>query len=249
MVSDDSIRQLRHGAYRRRIRDEREARWHRSPRRKGKCHALHQHAVARVSFRLSKPRSVRPSIHGPGQQNRAGPGPRKYGALQRAVCQATALGHQPGHLSVGKRSSREGLRSTLSPGLRSARRQTLGILHFSDLRAALSDGGGVVGRALDSTERPQQPAHDLGNHGADAGGVLSGDLERIAVGAVSTFYDAFFLASFLFILLSIAEALAIHTMHGSANRARALRLRSATRGLLPLSFVLAILVTAFIFLR
>src|SRR5208282_5795385 len=64
-----------------------------------------------------------------------------------------------------------------------------------------------------------------------------------------TFYDAFFLASFLFILLSIAEALAIHTMHGSANRARALRLRSATRGLLPLSFVLAILVTAFIFLR
>ncbi|MGO9453991.1 MAG: hypothetical protein ACLQDV_23505 [Candidatus Binataceae bacterium] len=64
-----------------------------------------------------------------------------------------------------------------------------------------------------------------------------------------TFYDAFFLASFLFILLSIAEALAIHTMHGSANRARAMQLRSTTRRLLPTSFVVAILVMAFIFLR
>ncbi|MGO9603562.1 MAG: hypothetical protein ACLQAT_09235 [Candidatus Binataceae bacterium] len=64
-----------------------------------------------------------------------------------------------------------------------------------------------------------------------------------------TFYDAFFLASFLFILLSIAEALAIHSMHGSRSHARAMRLRSTTRLLLPTSFVLAILVTAFIFLR
>jgi hypothetical protein len=62
-----------------------------------------------------------------------------------------------------------------------------------------------------------------------------------------TFYDGFFLASFLFILLTIGEALAVHAMHTNAARAR--RIRRATRLLLPSSFVLAILIMAFIFLR
>ena len=62
-----------------------------------------------------------------------------------------------------------------------------------------------------------------------------------------TFYDGFFLASFLFILLSIGEALAVHTMH--TNASGALRFRSASRRLLPLSFLAAILTISFIFLR
>jgi len=66
--------------------------------------------------------------------------------------------------------------------------------------------------------------------------------------AYLTFYDGFFLLSFLFILLTIGEALAVHTLHGSANGSRALRVRRATRRLLPLSFVLAILLIAFIFI-
>lgn len=61
-----------------------------------------------------------------------------------------------------------------------------------------------------------------------------------------TFYDGFFLASFLFILLSIGEALTAHAMHTSA--AGSLRFRTATRRLLPLSFLVAIMAIVFIFL-
>jgi hypothetical protein len=62
-----------------------------------------------------------------------------------------------------------------------------------------------------------------------------------------TFYDGFFLASFLFILLSIGETLTAHTMHTSASGS--LRFRTATRRLLPLSLLVAIMAIAFIFLR
>lgn len=51
-----------------------------------------------------------------------------------------------------------------------------------------------------------------------------------------TFYDSFFLISFLFILLTITEAIIIHTIHGK-NHTTALKVRRRTRRLFPLLFV------------
>jgi Neurotransmitter-gated ion-channel ligand binding domain/Neurotransmitter-gated ion-channel transmembrane region len=63
-----------------------------------------------------------------------------------------------------------------------------------------------------------------------------------------TFYDSFFLVCFFFILLTIGEAIVVHTIHGK-NRTTAVRLRTSTRRLfLPLFVVFASLM-AFIFLR
>jgi hypothetical protein len=63
-----------------------------------------------------------------------------------------------------------------------------------------------------------------------------------------TFYDGFFLVSFFFIMLTIGEAIIIHTMHGR-DRKKALRVRTFTRLLfLPLFFASAA-VMAFVFLR
>lgn len=63
-----------------------------------------------------------------------------------------------------------------------------------------------------------------------------------------TFYDSFFLVCFLFILLTIGEAIVVHTMYGT-NRSKALKLRALTRRLfLPLFLVCASLMSV-IFLR
>jgi hypothetical protein len=55
--------------------------------------------------------------------------------------------------------------------------------------------------------------------------------------AYVTFYDAFFLLCFLFILLTIGEALLVHGTHRRADQATALRIRRITRPLLPILFV------------
>jgi hypothetical protein len=61
--------------------------------------------------------------------------------------------------------------------------------------------------------------------------------------AYLTFYDAFFLICFLFILLTIGESLVIHTVHRNAGHAAVIRIRRRTRIFLPLSFfVIAVLV-------
>jgi hypothetical protein len=64
-----------------------------------------------------------------------------------------------------------------------------------------------------------------------------------------TFYDGFFLASFLFILLTVGEALLVHTMHDGVRRERALRFRRWSRRLLPASYLLAILAMCLIFIH
>jgi hypothetical protein len=51
--------------------------------------------------------------------------------------------------------------------------------------------------------------------------------------AYVTFYDAFFLLCFLFILLTIGEALIVHGTHRRADHAAAMRIRRVTRPLLP----------------
>ncbi len=62
--------------------------------------------------------------------------------------------------------------------------------------------------------------------------------------AYVTFYDAFFLLCFLFILLTIAEALIVHGTHRRANHASAMRIRRVTRPLLPILFVVSSLILA-----
>ena len=68
--------------------------------------------------------------------------------------------------------------------------------------------------------------------------------------AYVTFYDAFFLLSFLFILLTIGEALIVHGTHRRVDHAAAVRIRSLTRPLLPILFVFCSIVLAirFVFL-
>jgi hypothetical protein len=68
--------------------------------------------------------------------------------------------------------------------------------------------------------------------------------------AYVTFYDAFFLLSFLFILMTIGEALIVHGTHRTADHATAMRIRRVTRPLLPILFVLCSIVLAirFVFL-
>jgi Neurotransmitter-gated ion-channel ligand binding domain/Neurotransmitter-gated ion-channel transmembrane region len=51
-----------------------------------------------------------------------------------------------------------------------------------------------------------------------------------------TFYDAFFLICFLFILLSIGEALIAHTVHRNWGHTAVLKIRRRTRLFLPFSF-------------
>jgi Neurotransmitter-gated ion-channel ligand binding domain len=63
-----------------------------------------------------------------------------------------------------------------------------------------------------------------------------------------TFYDTFFLISFFFILLTIGEAIIVHTLHGT-NRAKALKARYLSRRLLPPLFVLTCIAIAAIFFR
>jgi Neurotransmitter-gated ion-channel ligand binding domain len=63
-----------------------------------------------------------------------------------------------------------------------------------------------------------------------------------------TYYDSFFLVSFLFILLTTAEAILIHTANGR-DRDAALTLRRFTRRLIPSLYLIAVVVMAFIFLR
>jgi Neurotransmitter-gated ion-channel ligand binding domain/Neurotransmitter-gated ion-channel transmembrane region len=62
--------------------------------------------------------------------------------------------------------------------------------------------------------------------------------------AYLTFYDVFFLVCFLFILLTIGEALIVNTTHREAGHAAALRIRRVTRRLLPPSFVAIVLLLA-----
>ena len=58
-----------------------------------------------------------------------------------------------------------------------------------------------------------------------------------------TFYDAFFLICFLFILLTIVEVLIAHTVHRRAGHNAVLKIRRRTRLLLPVSFfAIAVLV-------
>jgi hypothetical protein len=68
--------------------------------------------------------------------------------------------------------------------------------------------------------------------------------------AYVTFYDAFFLLCFLFILLTIAEALIVHGTHRRVNHAAAMRIRNITRPSLPILFVVCSIVLAirFVFL-
>jgi hypothetical protein len=51
-----------------------------------------------------------------------------------------------------------------------------------------------------------------------------------------TFYDAFFLICFLFILLTIVEVLIAHTVHRRSGHPAVLKIRRRTRLLLPFSF-------------
>jgi uncharacterized membrane protein YidH (DUF202 family) len=54
--------------------------------------------------------------------------------------------------------------------------------------------------------------------------------------AYVTFYDAFFMLCFIFILLTIGEALLVHGTHRRADRATAFRIRRITRPLMPILF-------------
>jgi Neurotransmitter-gated ion-channel ligand binding domain len=63
-----------------------------------------------------------------------------------------------------------------------------------------------------------------------------------------TLYDSFFLVCFFFILLTIGEAIVVHTIHGK-NRAAALKLRTLTRRLFLPLFVLFASLMAVVFLR
>jgi len=62
--------------------------------------------------------------------------------------------------------------------------------------------------------------------------------------AYLSFYDAFFLICFLFILLTIGEALIVHTIHHNAGHAAAVKIRRSTRRLMPISFVAIVLLLA-----
>jgi hypothetical protein len=68
--------------------------------------------------------------------------------------------------------------------------------------------------------------------------------------AYVTFYDAFFLLCFIFILISVAEALVVHGTHRQVDHAAAMRIRNVTRPLLPSLFVLSSILLAirFVFL-
>jgi len=66
--------------------------------------------------------------------------------------------------------------------------------------------------------------------------------------AYLTFYDAFFLVCFFFILLTVAEALVVHTSHRKFGHAGAVRIRHMTRRILPLSFVAIALMLIFGFI-
>jgi hypothetical protein len=65
--------------------------------------------------------------------------------------------------------------------------------------------------------------------------------------AYLTFYDGFFLVSFFFVMVTIAEAIVIHTMHG-ANHLKALKVRRITRSLFPAAFFLLSGIIAIVFL-
>lgn len=68
--------------------------------------------------------------------------------------------------------------------------------------------------------------------------------------AYVTFYDAFFLLCFLFILFTVAEALIVHGTHRVVDHVAAMRIRRVTRPLLPGLFVVSSLILAirFVFL-
>jgi hypothetical protein len=67
--------------------------------------------------------------------------------------------------------------------------------------------------------------------------------------AYLTFYDIFFLASFLFILLAIGEPLVVHAIYNANGRDAASKARHITRILLPVLFPVLILFLAYIFLK
>jgi hypothetical protein len=64
-----------------------------------------------------------------------------------------------------------------------------------------------------------------------------------------TFYDVFFLDSFFFILVSIGEALLIHSVFYGRGPATAIALRRVTRIALPIFFILTIPILALVFRR
>ncbi|HEY1850268.1 MAG TPA: hypothetical protein VGG60_04510 [Candidatus Binataceae bacterium] len=66
--------------------------------------------------------------------------------------------------------------------------------------------------------------------------------------AYLTFYDAFFLVCFFFILSTVGEALVVHTSHRKFGHAGAVRIRHMTRRILPLSFFAITLILIFSFI-
>jgi hypothetical protein len=64
-----------------------------------------------------------------------------------------------------------------------------------------------------------------------------------------TFCDMFFLVCFVFVLLSVAEVLAVHAWHNREGAAVARKIRHATRCLLPPAFVAVVAAFAFVFVR
>jgi len=66
--------------------------------------------------------------------------------------------------------------------------------------------------------------------------------------AYLTFYDIFFLASFLFILLAIGEPLVVHAIYNASGRAAAHKARRVTRIFLPVVFAITTFALAYIFL-
>ncbi len=63
-----------------------------------------------------------------------------------------------------------------------------------------------------------------------------------------TFYDAFFLLCFLFILITIGEALIVHGTHRRVDHAAAIKIRRVTRAALPILFVASSAVLAVVFI-
>jgi hypothetical protein len=67
--------------------------------------------------------------------------------------------------------------------------------------------------------------------------------------AYLTFYDIFFLLSFLFVLLTIGEPLIVHAIHNASGKGPALAARRVSRIALPFLFLATALSLAAIFLR